>query len=235
MSPHTSKGADAIAGALALAGASDLALVFEEQAVVADTKSRANRLANADHANLVRTSRARARADQRCPHLAACRTAGAAARAAPGDCGAPRPAPVALAARARARVRERRRARQQSTAAYGNWWISRIPEEISGFPARESSYLPLRRVRAPPAADTDPVRRHGPERGKSGGGVDLGATPPTRLPRSSGRRASGRADACRRASRGTRLSAAVLEYCPLRPRTASGPRSREATLRGACA
>jgi DNA-binding protein WhiA len=52
------KGVDAIAGALALAGASDLALVFEEQAVVADTKSRANRLANADHANLVRTSRA---------------------------------------------------------------------------------------------------------------------------------------------------------------------------------
>jgi DNA-binding protein WhiA len=52
------KGADAIAGGLALAGASDLALVFEEQAVVSDTKSRANRLANADHANLVRTSRA---------------------------------------------------------------------------------------------------------------------------------------------------------------------------------
>jgi DNA-binding protein WhiA len=52
------KGADAIAGALALAGANHLALVFEEQAVVADTKSRANRLANADHANLVRTTRA---------------------------------------------------------------------------------------------------------------------------------------------------------------------------------
>ena len=52
------KGADAIAGALALGGANDLALVFEEQAVVSDTKSRANRLANADHANLVRTSRA---------------------------------------------------------------------------------------------------------------------------------------------------------------------------------
>jgi cell division protein WhiA len=52
------KGADAIAGALGLAGANDLALVFEERAVVADTKSRANRLANADHANLVRTSRA---------------------------------------------------------------------------------------------------------------------------------------------------------------------------------
>jgi DNA-binding protein WhiA len=52
------KGADAIAGALALAGANDLALIFEEQAVVADTRSRANRLANADHANLVRTTRA---------------------------------------------------------------------------------------------------------------------------------------------------------------------------------
>lgn len=52
------KGTDTIAGALALAGASDLALVFEERAVVADTRARANRLANADHANLVRTSRA---------------------------------------------------------------------------------------------------------------------------------------------------------------------------------
>ncbi len=52
------KGAEMIAGALALAGASDLALVFEERAVVADTRSHANRLANADHANLVRTSRA---------------------------------------------------------------------------------------------------------------------------------------------------------------------------------
>jgi len=52
------KGTDTIAGALALAGASDLALAFEEQAVVADTRARANRLANADHANLVRTSRA---------------------------------------------------------------------------------------------------------------------------------------------------------------------------------
>jgi DNA-binding protein WhiA len=52
------KGAEAIAGALAAAGASDTALVFAERAFVADTKSRANRLTNADHANLVRTSRA---------------------------------------------------------------------------------------------------------------------------------------------------------------------------------
>ena len=52
------KGADAIEGVLALAGAGRAVLVFEEGAVMAATRSRANRLANADHANLVRTSRA---------------------------------------------------------------------------------------------------------------------------------------------------------------------------------
>jgi hypothetical protein len=52
------KGADAIEGVLALAGAGRTVLVFEESSVLAATRSRANRLANADHANLVRTSRA---------------------------------------------------------------------------------------------------------------------------------------------------------------------------------
>ena len=52
------KGADAIEGVLALAGAGRTVLVFEESSVMAATRSRANRLANADHANLVRTSRA---------------------------------------------------------------------------------------------------------------------------------------------------------------------------------
>ena len=52
------KGMEAIADVLALAGASRAVLVFEERAVMAGTRSRANRLANADHANLVRTSRA---------------------------------------------------------------------------------------------------------------------------------------------------------------------------------
>jgi hypothetical protein len=52
------KGKDAIADVLALAGASEAVLLFEENAVMAATRSRANRLANADHANLVRTSRA---------------------------------------------------------------------------------------------------------------------------------------------------------------------------------
>jgi len=52
------KGLEAIADILALAGASQAVLLFEERAVLAATRSRANRLANADHANLVRTSRA---------------------------------------------------------------------------------------------------------------------------------------------------------------------------------
>jgi hypothetical protein len=52
------KGQGPIADALAAAGASDAVLAFEEQSVMGATKARANRLANADHANLVRTSRA---------------------------------------------------------------------------------------------------------------------------------------------------------------------------------
>ncbi|HYY63144.1 MAG TPA: DNA-binding protein WhiA [Gaiellaceae bacterium] len=52
------KGLEPIAEALALAGASDAALALDEGAVVGETKARANRLTNADHANLIRTSRA---------------------------------------------------------------------------------------------------------------------------------------------------------------------------------
>ena len=52
------KDREAIAGLLAFLGAHEAALRLEESAVVAATKSRANRLANADHANIVRTSRA---------------------------------------------------------------------------------------------------------------------------------------------------------------------------------
>jgi cell division protein WhiA len=52
------KGGETIADVLAEAGASDLVLALDEHAVIAATRSRANRLANADHANLVRASRA---------------------------------------------------------------------------------------------------------------------------------------------------------------------------------
>src|SRR4051794_10132655 len=52
------KGAEPIADVLALAGAGDAALAIDEHAVVAEARARANRIANADHANLVRSSRA---------------------------------------------------------------------------------------------------------------------------------------------------------------------------------
>ena len=52
------KGAEPIADLLALAGAGETALAFDEAAVVAEARARANRLTNADHANLVRAGRA---------------------------------------------------------------------------------------------------------------------------------------------------------------------------------
>jgi DNA-binding protein WhiA len=52
------KGHEVIYDLLAVAGASDTVLRLEEHAVVAATRARANRLANADEANLVRTARA---------------------------------------------------------------------------------------------------------------------------------------------------------------------------------
>jgi DNA-binding protein WhiA len=52
------KGAEAVADALALAGAGDTALAIDEHGVVGEARARANRVANADHANLVRSSRA---------------------------------------------------------------------------------------------------------------------------------------------------------------------------------
>ncbi len=52
------KGIEAIGALLLTAGAADTVLVLEERAVIASTRAEANRLANADHANLVRTTRA---------------------------------------------------------------------------------------------------------------------------------------------------------------------------------
>lgn len=52
------KGSETIADVLAQAGAHDLVLALDEHSVIAATRSRANRLANADHANLVRAAHA---------------------------------------------------------------------------------------------------------------------------------------------------------------------------------
>lgn len=52
------KSTETIGELLAFLGAQDAALRLGEESVVAATRARANRLANADHANIVRTSRA---------------------------------------------------------------------------------------------------------------------------------------------------------------------------------
>ncbi len=52
------KSREAIAELLGFMGAHDAALALEENSVVGVTRSRANRLANADHANLVRAAKA---------------------------------------------------------------------------------------------------------------------------------------------------------------------------------
>lgn len=52
------KARDVVADLLAFLGAHDAAIRLGESAVVASTRGRANRLANADHANLARASRA---------------------------------------------------------------------------------------------------------------------------------------------------------------------------------
>ncbi|HUG64407.1 MAG TPA: DNA-binding protein WhiA [Gaiellaceae bacterium] len=48
---------EGIESLLAVMGAAETVLALEERSVVAETRGRANRLTNADHANLVRTSR----------------------------------------------------------------------------------------------------------------------------------------------------------------------------------
>lgn len=52
------KGRDAVEGFLSVAGATDTVVELEERALVAELRAEANRLANADHANLVRQSAA---------------------------------------------------------------------------------------------------------------------------------------------------------------------------------
>ena len=52
------KGSEAVAGVLALAGASEMVLALAERSVIGETRAGANRLANADQANIARSSRA---------------------------------------------------------------------------------------------------------------------------------------------------------------------------------
>ena len=95
------KGFDAIESVLTRAGATDTVLAFEERSIVAAARGEANRLANADHANLVRTSRA---AQEQLEAVRALQRGGRPrASAGPAVRGRPPPSPLSAAAAARAR------------------------------------------------------------------------------------------------------------------------------------
>ena len=166
------KGAEAIADALALVGAGDAALALDEHAVVAEARARANRVANADHANLVRSSRA---AHRQIRAIRRARGRGALARLSPPlrrDRRAAATLPLGLAARAR---REMPPAGDESgctppprTARSPSPIVPDSPSETRSFCCPDGSYS-ARRVCARPPVDSDPVCRLGPERGATGG------------------------------------------------------------------
>ena len=159
------KGTETIADVLVAAGAVDVVLALEERSVVAATRADANRLANADHANLVRTSRAahaqleavrRLEADGVLDGLPAELREIADAAAAPSD-------PVDRRARAPLQAADDEGlgvpAAAPSAGARGTLTSVRLASRLAPFVTTQS-YSP-RRVRARPAADSDPVRRHG--------------------------------------------------------------------------
>ena len=106
------KGHETIADLLALAGAGETALRLDEHAVVAATRAEANRLANADEANVKRTVRA---AQRQLEAIRAARRRRAPAGAA-RDRRAAAPAPVRLA-RASSRPKPGRRSRRRPRIA----------------------------------------------------------------------------------------------------------------------
>ena len=108
------KSGETIADLLALAGAGETALRLDEHAVVAATRSDANRLANADEANVKRTVQAAQQQLEAIRQL----DLDALPREAPGDRRAAPEAPGALARRACARNAGRRSRRRRRTTEW---------------------------------------------------------------------------------------------------------------------
>ena len=108
---------EAIEGYLSVAGATAIVLSLEERALVAGLRAEANRLANADHANLVRQSRSASAQLDAARALLESGVARAACADAAGGGEPPARAPVALAPRARAPAPSRRCRRLRWRAA----------------------------------------------------------------------------------------------------------------------
>ena len=154
------KGHEAIADLLALAGAGDTALRLEEHAVLAAPRADANRLANADEANLVRSARAAQQQVEAINAVGARRAAAGARR----DRRAAPAAPVRLAARARGQGAsadhegDRPPPPARDHAARRKLMLSDL--QCSSETSAQVRILKPWRARARPTVDTDPVHRH---------------------------------------------------------------------------
>ena len=176
---------EAIEAFLAVAGATETVLALEERALVAGLRAEANRLANADHANLVRQSRtARAPAGGRAQAPRAARSS-----TWPRRCRM-RPSSGSATRRSRCGSWRRGPTRPVTKAAMAGR-LARVVE----LAERSANDVPagLRIGRrdsilhgggpALPGGDSDPIRRLVPERARGGGDI-LGAPPSAHRPQS---------------------------------------------------
>ena len=174
------KGAEAIADALALAGAGDSALTIDEHAVV----GRRGRTRTGSRTPTTRTSSGRA-----APRTRSCRRSGRWR----GKAGSERLSPT-LREVAELRLRHpsvslrelAAKCRPPVTKAAAHRRLGRLIS-LAGNDLRQPVafagpilHTPAKRVRARPPVDSDPVCRLGPERGEPEGEVVLGASPPAR-------------------------------------------------------
>ncbi len=154
------KGHDTIADVLALAGAGDTALRLEEHAVLAAIRADANRLANADEANLVRTARAAHQQLEAIRSLDVDSLPPALAEIAELRLRHPSASLRELAAKARPPLSKAaaHRRLQAVVKLVSNRCESRLATALAS--AASCSPYSFRRVRAQSTVDTDPVCRH---------------------------------------------------------------------------
>ena len=139
---------------LSAAGATDTVLAFEERSIVAAARGEANRLANADHANLVRTSRA---AQEQLEAVRALQGDGRPrAAAGPAVRGRPPPAPAIRSCRCASSRRSATRRRRKASVHRRLKKLQELAyaKLISGA---KRPFRVLARIGIPLRADSDPV------------------------------------------------------------------------------
>ena len=167
---------DEVESVLALTGAAEAVLALEERVVLAATREQANRLANADHANLVRTSRA-ARAQLEAVE-ASCAPSDGSKISRSSSVRRPSSARATRRSHSEPALRtDPRRARPRCSGGSAGSRSSHAAERRRFVPSRTIEILRPTWARAPVAADPDPICRESGAR-QLGEGIVLGASPP---------------------------------------------------------